>query len=1083
MVNVDISINSFLPSFFEAFPFNFLPDKLRKQVAAKLQLCSFRPGALIYPAGEMPSTVHCVVQGRVRILGSASLKNLTSAPTLAIVEQGTVVGWESLLRRVAIGSVRAALPTSGASGSSLSGSIAPVSGAAASEESEVLTLALPADEFEAIALKHLLTPLAQASLIELYDTFSRFLEWMPTPLTKGDLMEAIHYIDRNQLAVVQNWFPTARSNKLSLSDDRVWLISGGAPINLPIGTPITFVEQIQPTGASPFPVRLLGIDRDFWTVTILNGKTPSKRLSEISSSASKFLNGASGAAYSTLNDAFSQTADQALSEAPSKLVAGVNGASGSRSADLLTAVPIGTDVQPFDLPIEQTPLPTQNYPIRRSPFPDPIEDVVACFGMLCAYLNVPYRPDSLRRSLNQKSVSDFDPVDLCVRVAQAIGFSAEVVRFTPTAGGLNRLSPPALIRCRGIPVVLYQVTPTSVVLGSPRTGLLRLSAKELASRLAPAPGEQINSLEPVCEAIVLERLPQTSVKRFGFRWFFPVLAKQRGILFQVLFASIFVQLLSLANPLLIQQVIDQVIISANLSAMSVFGVLMIGFALMEGILTVLRMYLFANTAHRIDLLLSAEIVRHLMRLPLPFFEQRPVGELSARLGELENVRQFLTGTALTAVLDVLFSVFYIAVMFLYSTQLTICVLLSVPIVVGSTLVVATIQEKLIRVKADQNAKVQAYLIETLGGIFTVKAQNMESLVEATWRERYVQYLSTGFTTSTISTVFSSFSTFLNTLSNLLVLWVGAGLVLEGQLSLGGLIAFRILTGYVTGPLMRLANLWQRVQETSISMDLLADIVDSPTEELPQQKTQLELPDLIGQVRYHEVSFGFRVEQLQLTNVSLEIPAGSFVGIVGQSGSGKSTLLKLLPRLYLPQAGSISIDGYDISKVSLDSLRQQIGIVPQDAVLFEGTIRDNIALFSELSNDAVIEAAKVAEAHDFIMTLPDGYDTRVGERGASLSGGQRQRVAIARSVARNPRLLIFDEATSALDYATERRVCENLMRKFRDRTCFFITHRLSTLTGADRILFMDAGVIVEQGTHEELMMQRQMYYCLYTQQVR
>ena len=1063
MVNVDTSISSFLPNFFEAFPFNHLPDQLRRQIAAKLRLCSFRPGALIYPAGELPSMVHCVVQGRVRILGSASLKNLTSAPTLAIAEAGTVVGWESLLRRVAIGSVRAALPSAGSAADDTSISALSLSGAAASADSEVLTLALPADEFEAIALKHLIEPLAQASLIELYDTFSRFLEWMPTPLTKGDLMEAIHYIDRHQLAVVQNWFPTGRSKKLALSDDRVWLISGGAPINLAIGTPITFVEQIQPTGASQFPVRLLGIDRDVWTVAILNGKTPSKRLSEIAGGMSQKILNAAGEASSRLDGAF----QQALSEA-------------SSGTSLLAPEPIAPDLQSFELPERQDPPLPQKYPIRRSPFPDPVEDVVACFGMLCAYLSVPYRPDSLRRSLSQKSVASFDPIDLCVRVAQAIGFGAEVVRFTPTAGGINRISTPALIRCRDIPVILYQVTPTSVVLGSPRTGLLRLSAKELASRLTP---EQGNSLEPLCQAIVLKRLPQTSVKRFGFRWFFPVLAKQRGILFQVLFASIFVQLLSLANPLLIQQVIDQVIISANLSAMSVFGILMIGFALMEGILTVLRMYLFANTAHQIDLRLSAEIVRHLMRLPLPFFEQRPVGELSARLGELENVRQFLTGTALTAALDIIFSVFYIAVMFLYSAQLTLCVLLTVPIVVGSTLLVATIQEKLIRVKAEQNAKVQSYLIETLGGIFTVKAQNMESLVEATWRERYVQYISTGFTTSTISTAFSSFSNFLNTLSNLLVLWVGAGLVLEGHLSLGGLIAFRILTGYVTGPLMRLAHLWQRVQETSISMELLADIVDAPAEEPPQQKMQVALPALVGQVRYDEVSFGFRPEQLQLTNVSLEIPAGAFVGIVGQSGSGKSTLLKLLPRLYLPQSGSISIDGHDISKVSLDSLRQQIGIVPQDAVLFEGTIHDNIALFSDMSTEDVIEAAKVAEAHDFVMQLPDAYNTRVGERGASLSGGQRQRVAIARSVARNPRLLIFDEATSALDYATERRVCENLMRKFRDRTCFFITHRLSTLTGADRILYMEAGVIVEQGTHEQLMAQRQLYYCLYTQQVR
>jgi ATP-binding cassette, subfamily B, bacterial HlyB/CyaB len=483
------------------------------------------------------------------------------------------------------------------------------------------------------------------------------------------------------------------------------------------------------------------------------------------------------------------------------------------------------------------------------------------------------------------------------------------------------------------------------------------------------------------------------------------------------------------------------------------------------------------------LLLGTEIIRHLLRLPLSFFEKRPVGELSTRLSELENIRQFLTGTTVTVVLDVIFSVIYIAVMFLYSAQLTLCILLTIPIVIASTLLVAVIQEKLIRAKASHGAKVQSYLIETLGGIFTVKAQHMESLIEATWRDRYVQYLASGFTTATVSTSFSSFSQFLNTMSNLLVLWVGAGLVLKGELTLGGLIAFRIMTGYVTGPLLRLAGLWQRVQETSLSIELLADIMNFVSEEPPQDEANLQIPQISGTVQYHEVSFGFKPGQLQLSNVDLSIPAGSFVAVVGQSGSGKSTLLKLLPRLYTPQSGSITIDGYDISKVNLSSLRSQVGIVPQDAVLFEGTIRDNIALFGILSDDEVIEAAKVAEAHDFIMRLPEGYSTQVGERGASLSGGQRQRVAIARVVARKPRLLIFDEATSALDYETERRVCENLIRRLRGRTCFFITHRLNTITQADRILYMESGMVAEQGTHQDLMSRRQLYYCLYTQQSR
>ncbi|NJR39988.1 MAG: peptidase domain-containing ABC transporter [Leptolyngbyaceae cyanobacterium CSU_1_4] len=616
----------------------------------------------------------------------------------------------------------------------------------------------------------------------------------------------------------------------------------------------------------------------------------------------------------------------------------------------------------------------------------------------------------------------------------------------------------------------------NVIVGSPRTGLLRLSSADLASRLDSEKGS--------CRAVILERQPQTPIKHFGFSWFFPLLAAQRGILVQVLLASAFVQVLGLANPLLVQQVIDKVIVNANQGAMPTFGLLMVAFALLEGILTILRTYLFANTTLRLDLRLGTEVVRHLLHLPLGFFEKRPVGELSARLAELEKIRQFLTGTALTAVLDVIFSTMYVAVMFLYSVPLTVCVLLMLPVIMISTVLVATIQRRLIRVRADHGAKVQSYLIEALGGMFTVKAQNMEGLVEATWRDRYVKYLTSGFTASNVTTIFGSFSQFLNTLSGFLVLWIGAGLVIEGKLTLGGLIAFRILSGSVTGPFTRLSRLWQQVQEASLSMELLADIVESPMEADPQRDdAHVRMPTIEGRVQCRDLCFGFKPGQQQLSNVSLDIPAGAFVGVVGQSGSGKSTLVKLLPRLYTPQSGSILIDGFDISKVKLSSLRRQIGYVPQDSVLFEGSIRDNITLFSEFEDNEVIAAAKVASAHDFIMQLPEGYNTPVGERGGLLSGGQRQRIAIARVVASNPRLLIFDEATSALDYETERQVCAQLRSYFRDRTVFFITHRLNTVAGADWIVYMQSGVIVEQGTHTDLMTNRQLYYSLFSQASR
>lgn len=995
MTQSDERMQSFLTDFFAAWLFKELPIELRGAIAPKLRLCSFQPGEVICRPTELPSAVHFIVQGSVRILGSESQQS----PTLAVVGEGSVVGWDNLLRRVGAGSVRAAMT-------------------AQSADREVLTLTLSADEFEAIALNYLMPVITQqVSLLELFDTLSRALSHLLDSAPDINLPEVVQYINQEQFAIVKHWTPASSNASLfTLSGDRIWLVSSG-DLNVPIGTAITDIKQLQQSRPSRFPVRLLGIDRDCLTSTL-----PTQPNSKV--------------------------------------------------------VPL----EPFVPPLLDIPPPDdKTYPAWKSRSPDKIEDIVACFGMVCDRLRVPYRPDSLRRSLKQQAIDKFEPIDLYLRIAHAIGLDAQVIHFTPTGGGINRLTTPALIQFGDVFAVLYDVTPKSVVLGSPRTGLMRLTPDKLAARLTIDASSLQESA--TCRAIVLERFLTTPTKRFGFHRFIPMVIKQRGVLVQVLLASVVIQLLSLGNPLLVQQVIDNVIINANAGAMSTFGTLMIVFALLEGVLTILRTQMLISTTNRMDLHLGVEIVRHLLHLPLKFFEQRPVGELASRLLELENIRQFMTETAITTVMDVVFSLFYVGVMFLYSARLTLCVLATIPIVIISTLLMSKIQQKLIRLKADQGAKVQSYMVEVLSGIASVKSQHMESLVEATWRDRYVQYLSSGFTTSNINTVFYSYSNFLNTVSSLLVLWVGAELVVGGELSLGGLIAFRILTGYVTGPLLRLARLWQRFQEASLSMELLADIADAPAEEELSQEQQLQIPPITGRVQYHEVCFGFNPGQLQLSTIQLDIAPGTFVGIVGQSGSGKSTLMKLLPRLYLPQSGSITIDDYDVCKVDLHSLRSQVGVVSQDAVLFQGTIRDNIALFETLPDEVVMEAARVADAHDFIMQLPDGYGTQIGERGAALSGGQRQRIAIARVVIRNPRLLIFDEATSALDYETERRVCNNLMQRFQGRTCFFITHRLNTIARSDWILFMQSGIIAEQGTHSDLMARRQLYYCLYAQQSR
>ena len=408
-------------------------------------------------------------------------------------------------------------------------------------------------------------------------------------------------------------------------------------------------------------------------------------------------------------------------------------------------------------------------------------------------------------------------------------------------------------------------------------------------------------------------------------------------------------------------------------------------------------------------------------------------------------------------------------MLFYSPILTAVALGTVPYVL-LVLFIAPVYRRLIRKQAQYSARTQSHLIETLGGIQTVKAQHFELNSRWRWQERYSGQIAEGFKSVVLGSSAGEIGNFLNQLSSLLIIWVGVYQVVSGDLSLGQLIAFRIIAGYVTGPILRLSNLWQSFQQVGISMERLADIVDQVPEAGEKDADQISLPPIKGNVSFEDLKFRFGSQgEPQINGVELSVKAGSFVGIVGQSGSGKSTLMKLLPRLYEPNDGRILIDGYDIGKVNLSSVRQQIGIVPQDCLLFEGSIRENITMnVPEADTEAVIQVARAAEAHDFIMELPDGYGTQLGERGAGLSGGQRQRIAIARTLLQNPNLLVLDEATSALDYDTESNVCQNLQKQLKGKTVYFITHRLSTVRREDHLVLMHKGRIAEQGTHDELI---------------
>ncbi|MGF1517081.1 MAG: type I secretion system permease/ATPase [Nodosilinea sp.] len=821
--------------------------------------------------------------------------------------------------------------------------------------------------------------------------------------------------------------PSGPSDLAQLDPTLVWVLSGGTVLNVPIGSTLGRDRQVEVL--SPQGARLLGM-----TPAVLAETLPEPAMAEPEA------------------------------EARPVEVLDVNNIPYATEADLTPQAQAGTPGQP---PGRSS---AQNYPFARGR--GEVDGALACFDMLSQQFSMPFRRDVIRRILaSQHERMGQLSLPICGSVSEMMGLKTQLVRVP--VGAFGRLNTPCLIRWQESFAVVYETSEKAYVLGDPEVGIIRRTPQSFAE----AWGES-------GEVLLLEPTRETPQQKFGLSWFWPSIKQYRWVLVEVFVASFFVQLFGLANPLMVQIIIDRVIVQNSVDTLQVLGVFLVVVAIFEALLTSLRTYLFVDTTNRIDMALGSEIIDHLFRLPLRYFDKRPVGELSSRINELENIRSFLTGTALTVVLDAVFSVLYIVVMFIYSWLLTLVALATIPLFVLVTVLASPIVRKQLRTKAERNASTQSLLVESLSGIQTVKAQNIELRTRWQWQERYAEYVSAGFNTVLTSTTANSASNFLNKLSALLVLWVGAYLVLEGQLTLGQLIAFRIISGYVTAPILRLAQLWQNFQETALSLERLSDIIDHPQETDADDANQIPMPEITGQVTFENVAFRFAPSgPLQLVNVNLEFPAGIFIGVVGQSGSGKSTLMKLLPRLYELESGRILIDNYDIGKVELHSLRRQIGIVPQDSLLFEGTMQENIALTNpDAEASVIIEAAKIACCHDFIMDLPLGYNTRVGERGSNLSGGQRQRVAIARTILQNPRLLILDEATSALDYDTEHQVSMNLKAWAAGRTVFFITHRLNTIQQADQILVMDQGSAVELGTHAELMELQGRYFTLYQQQL-
>ena len=647
-----------------------------------------------------------------------------------------------------------------------------------------------------------------------------------------------------------------------------------------------------------------------------------------------------------------------------------------------------------------------------------------------------------------------------VRAASLIGLDARLLRNQNTAR-LVSVPRPAILRMReGNCVILARN------LGSKHE--VYYKQEERAPRLM--------TLEEITEDwagnIILVR--RSSLKSevapdaFGVRWFFPAIWRFRAPLAQVLFASLFVQLFALVTPMFFQVIIDKVLVHNSVATLDVVVVGLAALGIFDMVLQYLRTYALSHTASRLDVEFGSRLVAHLFKLPLGYFETRSTGQSVARVREIETIRNFLTGQGVTSLIDVLFTAVFFAVLLYYSWKLTLVVALSIPLYVGIATVIRPVLRAKIAEKFFRNADSQQFLVESIVGAYTIKAAAVEPLVQAQWEEKLGTYVKTAFQATMLTTLGQNSIQYVSKLTTAVLLFFGANEVMAGDMTVGSFIAFYMISNQLVAPLLRISQLWQDFQQIQISVDRLGDIVRSPLE--PQPASLANLPAMKGTIDFKSVYFRYDQNADDVVrDLTLSVPAGQVIGIVGPSGSGKSTLTKLLQRLYIPQRGSVCVDGIELAKVHTAWLRRQIGVVLQENLLFNRSIHDNIALATPfMSRQEVVAISRLAGADEFISKLANGYDTWIQERGANLSGGQRQRIAIARALTRNPRILIFDEATSALDYESERVIQNNMKAIASGRTVIIIAHRLAAVRHCDRIVGIVDGEILEDGSHDELL---------------
>jgi subfamily B ATP-binding cassette protein HlyB/CyaB len=569
---------------------------------------------------------------------------------------------------------------------------------------------------------------------------------------------------------------------------------------------------------------------------------------------------------------------------------------------------------------------------------------------------------------------------------------------------------------------------------------------------------------------------------FGLAWFTPLLWKYRRIFGEVLLASFFLQLFALVSPLFFQVVVDKVLAHGALSTLDVIFAGLLGIALFEAVLGGLRAWLFAHTAQRVDVELGARLFARLLDLPLAWFEARRTGDSVARVRELETLRQFFSGAAVTLLLDGFFALAFLGVLYYYSPGLTLLVFLSLPIYALISLASAGPLRARLHEKFNRGAENQALLVESVSGIETVKSLAFEPRLRQRFENQMAAYARASFSASQTGNLAQQAVGLVSKAVTALLLWQGAHQVLAAELSVGALIAFNMIAGRVSGPILRLSQLWQDFQQAGISLRRLADILDTPPEQAAASPGG-QPPALRGGIEFDQVSFRYQPGAPPvLREFSLSIAPGEVIGITGPSGSGKSTLAKLAQRLYLPESGRVRLDGRDAAHLNPAWLRRSTGVVPQEGFLFSGSVRHNIAARDPgMPLERITHAAQLAGAHGFIQNLPQGYDTPLGEHGTGLSGGQKQRLALARALAHDPRLLILDEATSALDAESEAAILHNMAAICRGRTVLIISHRLSALACCQRVLVLDQGRIVEQGAPAALLQAKGRYAALWRAQ--